>query len=234
MPAAAASTCESAKAAKSGHDSGAFERGILAPCLRIQKFRSRRPPLIWRHHPRFALRSLLRGDWLNVWRGRAVEVLTWLSAPPHRASPSALRIQFPCHHAKIGYRIVAAPGEDRSTSRSAAKPAAPDQHTAFRAAHPAEAQASLGVIGTASPLPRPAARWRQDTARGNLSDRAASRHRVRAIEQEMACGTADVARQRCRFCFKAVTPHAQRNQRVVMRPYRAGLIIIRVERRMVR
>ena len=106
---------------------------------------------------------------------------TRLCALPRRAFPFALRIRFPRHHARIGYRTVAAPGADRSTSRPAASPAARDQHTAFRAGHPAEAQASPVVIRTVSLLPRPAARWRRDTAPGNLSDRAANRHRVRAI-----------------------------------------------------
>jgi putative ABC transport system substrate-binding protein len=53
------------------------------------------------------------------------------------------------------------------------------------------------------------------------------------VQQEVARRAADVTRHCSRFVGKSITPHAQRYQRVVVRPNRACLIIIRIERRMI-
>src|SRR6202035_2099779 len=109
------------------------------------------------------------------------ELQTRLSVLPHCAFPKGLRIETPCRHARTGYRTVAALAADRSTSCLATRQAALDQRIAFRAGHPAGAQASPVVMQTASLPPRPEVHWHRDTAPGNLSDRAATLHRVRAI-----------------------------------------------------
>ena len=54
------------------------------------------------------------------------------------------------------------------------------------------------------------------------------------IQQEMACSAADVTSHRRRLCGKSVAPHAERDQRVVMRPHRPSLIVVWIERRMIR
>ena len=54
------------------------------------------------------------------------------------------------------------------------------------------------------------------------------------VQQEMACRAADVASHRRCLVGKPVAPHAERDQRVVMRPHRPSLIVVRIERGMIR